>query len=220
VLRRPSLRPQLNQIRLWVRQGRTDAWIAHKLDVPIEQLNQFKREQGLDVEPSKEPESALEPESATAPEPERVDEDLGDLGIHEPEAHDELEELERGPAPEETAVDEEDELPLHLDARLETSDEDDAEPVRPPRRRRGRRGGRRRSARAGDALRLEGTFDHGDEGYGLWLDPAIADSDVYSRHWAGQRAVEVTVDADAITIRRARTAGADERLRDDDITES
>ena len=28
------LRSQLNQIRAWVRQGRTDAWIAHQLDVP------------------------------------------------------------------------------------------------------------------------------------------------------------------------------------------
>ena len=30
---RRSLKPQLNQIRAWVRQGRTDAWIAHQLEV-------------------------------------------------------------------------------------------------------------------------------------------------------------------------------------------
>ena len=30
---RKPLRSQLNQIRAWVRQGRTDAWIAHQLDV-------------------------------------------------------------------------------------------------------------------------------------------------------------------------------------------
>ena len=46
--RQPSLRSQLNQIRLWVRQGRTDAWIAHKLDISIEELTRFKREHQLD----------------------------------------------------------------------------------------------------------------------------------------------------------------------------
>src|SRR6266480_3334598 len=49
-LRRPSLRSQLNQIRLWVRQGRTDAWIAHKLDFSIDQLERFKRDHDLEGE--------------------------------------------------------------------------------------------------------------------------------------------------------------------------
>src|SRR3954469_9538130 len=44
---RRSLRPQLNQIRGWVRQGRTDAWIAHQLEVTVQQIQSFKREQGL-----------------------------------------------------------------------------------------------------------------------------------------------------------------------------
>src|SRR3712207_736636 len=48
---RRSLRPQLNQIRTWVRQGRTDAWIAHTLQVTVQQLQSFKREQGLDGDP-------------------------------------------------------------------------------------------------------------------------------------------------------------------------
>src|SRR5881275_2998605 len=43
-----SLRPQLNQIRAWVRHGRTDAWIAHKLEVTVQQIEAFKREQGLE----------------------------------------------------------------------------------------------------------------------------------------------------------------------------
>ena len=46
--RQPSLRSQLNQIRLWVRQGRTDAWIAHQLEVTVQQIQAFKREQGLE----------------------------------------------------------------------------------------------------------------------------------------------------------------------------
>ena len=44
---RRSLRPQLNQIRTWVRQGRTDAWIAHQLEVTVQQIQGFKRENGL-----------------------------------------------------------------------------------------------------------------------------------------------------------------------------
>src|SRR3979411_201664 len=53
---RRSLRPQLNQIRGWVRQGRTDAWIAHQLEVTVQQIQAFKREQGL--EPGADPETA------------------------------------------------------------------------------------------------------------------------------------------------------------------
>jgi hypothetical protein len=41
---RRSLRPQLNQIRTWVRQGRTDAWIAHQLEVTVQQIAAFKKE--------------------------------------------------------------------------------------------------------------------------------------------------------------------------------
>ncbi|MDQ3630177.1 MAG: hypothetical protein M3417_02650, partial [Actinomycetota bacterium] len=44
---RRSLRPQLNQIRTWVQQGRTDAWIAHQLEVTVQQIDTFKRENEL-----------------------------------------------------------------------------------------------------------------------------------------------------------------------------
>src|SRR5271169_3726329 len=47
---RRSLRPELNRIRGWVRQGRTDAWIAHQLEVTVQQIQAFKREQALEVE--------------------------------------------------------------------------------------------------------------------------------------------------------------------------
>ncbi len=49
---------------------------------------------------------------------------------------------------------------------------------------------------------LEGTFDHGEEGYGLWLDPAIQDNPIYAEHWAGHRPIEVLVEEDRIVIRR------------------
>src|SRR4029453_8214338 len=44
---RKSLRPQLNQIRAWVRQGRTDAWIAHQLEVSASELREFRSQHDL-----------------------------------------------------------------------------------------------------------------------------------------------------------------------------
>src|SRR5947199_5495810 len=44
---RKSLRPNLNQIRAWVRQGRTDAWVAHQLEVTVRDIEQFKRQNEL-----------------------------------------------------------------------------------------------------------------------------------------------------------------------------
>src|SRR5438445_2529419 len=56
---RRSLRPELNRIRAWVRQGRTDAWIAHQLEVTVQQIQTFKREQGL--EPADDAEGSVQP---------------------------------------------------------------------------------------------------------------------------------------------------------------
>src|SRR6476469_3618645 len=44
---RRSLKPQLNQIRAWVRQGRTDAWIAHQLEVSATELREFRKQHGF-----------------------------------------------------------------------------------------------------------------------------------------------------------------------------
>jgi hypothetical protein len=83
----------------------------------------------------------------------------------------------------------------------EEQGEDEDTDERPGRRRRGRRGGRRTRRRGSGAL--EATFDHGEEGYGLWLDPAVQDDPVYAEYWAGHRPVEVTIEEDQIVIRRA-----------------
>ena len=63
---------------------------------------------------------------------------------------------------------------------------------------------------ARNARPLEGSFDHGEEGYGLWLDPAIQDNPIYAEHWAGHRPVEVTIEEDRIVIRRTSTGSDDE----------
>ncbi|MBD0283457.1 MAG: hypothetical protein ICV69_14885 [Thermoleophilaceae bacterium] len=177
--RRP-LKPQLNQIRTWVRQGRTDAWIAHQLEVSVGDIRAFKREH------------ELAPVDATGD---------GDGEAFAPGADAEEQDLRA----EDDAL-----VAAALEAELQ-AEEEEAEPEadeeeKPRRRRRGRRGGRGRRRRPAE---LEGTFDHGEEGYGLWLDPAVQDDPVYAEHWAGHRPVTVTVEPDRIVITRAGEEGAE-----------
>lgn len=175
MVRSRSLRPQLNQIRTWVRQGRTDAWIAHQLEVTVQQIQAFKRDQGL--EPADDTEGVV----STTDFDDEIDLRAEDDALIAAE----LEEAEARRAAEEQQEQEEQE------------DED-----RSGRRRR-RRGGRTRRRRRTSPATLEATFDHGEEGYGLWLDPAVQDDPVYAENWAGHRPVEVTIEEDQIVIRRS-----------------
>lgn len=207
--RQPSLRSQLNQIRLWVRQGRTDAWIAHKLDVSIDQLARFKQDHDLS-EGGSAPARPADPLSVPPPEPEADEEPDADEEPEEPEAPEEpepeVEEREVARPRSRPArrarpvadVDEAADEPAEADG---DGGDDEGRPGAARRsRRRGRRGGRGRRGRPNS---YEATFDHGDDGYGVWLDPAVVDNPLYAEHWAGHRAIKVTLDRDAITIRRA-----------------
>jgi hypothetical protein len=111
---RKSLKPQLNQIRAWARQGRTDAWIAHQLEVSTSQLRDFRKRHGLDAE-GEEPAS---------------DVDLRDEIEAEIEA-----ELD-------AAVDEDEDEDEDTDEADEDRESDDDDAPKPRRRR--RRGGRGR----------------------------------------------------------------------------
>jgi hypothetical protein len=173
----------LNRIRAWVRQGRTDAWIAHQLEVTVQQIQAFKREQGL--EPNGESEGV-----AAVDFDDEIDLRAEDDALIAAE-------LEAAAAAEQEAPDEDE-------------DEDDERPARRRRGRRGGRGGGRGKRKAGSPL--EATFDHGEEGYGLWLDPAVQDDPVYAEYWAGHRPVEVTIEEERIVIRRA---GGDDGEGDD-----
>jgi hypothetical protein len=174
---RKSLRPHLNQIRAWVRQGRTDAWVAHQLEVTVRDIEQFKRQNELvsDAEPTAG--------AVAADYPDEVDLRAEDDALIAAELEAAEVQAEREQAEGEGDDEEEDETPVRT-------------------RRRGRRGGRGRGGARGGGGPLEGTFDHGEEGYGLWLDPAIQDNPIYAEHWAGHRPVEVTVEEDRIVIRR------------------
>jgi hypothetical protein len=181
---RRSLKPELNKIRAWVRQGRTDAWIAHQLDVTVQQIETFKRD------------NDLAPEDGDAPA-EGFTEEV-DLRA----ADDALVAAELDAASEaEEAADEDEDEDGDEDESGDPEKSGDEASERPARgRRRGRRGGRGRRKGGGP---LEGTFDHGEEGYGLWLDPAVQDDPVYAEHWAGHRPITVTVEEDQIVIRRS-----------------
>jgi hypothetical protein len=170
---RRSLRPELNRIRGWVRQGRTDAWIAHQLEVTVQQIQAFKREQAL--EPGADPDTTV----ALVDFDDEIDLRAEDDALIAAE------------------------LDAEAAAVVESDpDEDGDEDGDKPKRRRGRRGGRatRTKRQAGP---LEATFDHGDEGIGLWLDPAVQDDPIYAESWAGHRSVEVLIEEDRIVIRRA-----------------
>jgi hypothetical protein len=169
VPRSRSLRPQLNQIRTWVRQGRTDAWIAHQLEVTVQQIQTFKEEQGL------------------------VPGDEADGVVPAPDYDDEID------------LRAEDDAAIAAElaaAEAEHADQDDEDEEKTARRRR-RRGGRGRRRRQPSPATFEATFDHGEEGYGLWLDPAVQDDPIYAESWAGHRPVEVTIEEEQIVIRRA-----------------
>ena len=187
---RRSLRPHLNQIRSWVRQGRTDAWIAHQLEVTVQQIQAFKREQGL--EPGGEDASGADVEIDL-----RAEDDAAIAAELEAEAERRAE--EEAKAAEEAA---QKAAEAEAEAAGEPAPEDgEAEDEKPKPKRSRSRGGRSRRRPAGKPL--EGTFDHGEEGYGLWLDPDVQDDPVYAEHWAGHRPVEVTIEEDQIVIKRA-----------------
>ena len=181
---RRSLRPELNRIRAWVRQGRTDAWIAHQLEVTVQQIQAFKREQGL--EPNGDPEAG-----AAVDFDDEIDLRAEDDALIAAE----LEAAEAQRAEE-----------------AEESEEDDEGDKAPAKRRRGRRGGGRRTTKR-KGRPIEATFDHGEEGYGLWLDPAVQDDPIYAEYWAGHRPVEVAIEEDQIIIRRV---GDDDEDDDND----
>src|ERR1700726_3329 len=135
---RKSLRPHLNQIRAWVRQGRTDAWVAHQLEVTVRDIEQFKRQNELVSD-----EDGAETVGA-GDYPEEIDLRAEDDALIAAE-------LEAAEAEAEPTGPDADDLD-------EDEDENGDERAVSRTRRRSRRGGRgRRSAR--NTAPLEGTFD-------------------------------------------------------------
>src|SRR6201991_932921 len=183
---RRSLKPQLNQIRAWVHQGRTDAWIAHQLEISATELREFRKQYELSPD----------------------DENAGSNDI---DLRDEIEaEIEAATAEEEA---EEAEFEDDGDEDGEGDGDGDGEGGGRPRkrRRRGRRGGRGRRKEY-EATFDHGE----DDGYGLWLDASVKDNPVYAEHWGGNRDVTVRIESDQIVIRRAGANGDGDDSDDDE----
>jgi hypothetical protein len=197
---RRSLRPELNRIRGWVRQGRTDAWIAHQLEVTVQQIQAFKREQALEAE--------ADPDTTVA-----ISDFDDEIDLR---AEDDALIAAELDAEAVAAAEAEAEAAAAAAAAAEQEEEQDEDGDK-PKRRRGRRGGSRTTRGKRKAVGpWEATFDHGDEGIGLWLDPAVQDDPVYAESWAGHRPVEVTIEEDQIVIRRAGAEDSEDASDSDD----
>jgi hypothetical protein len=151
--------------------------VAHQLEVTVQEIEQFKRQNELQGD-----EGPSDGVGTSVAYPEEIDLRAEDDELIAAELEAAME-AERAKA----------------EARAAEAESDEESAPAAPRRRRSRRGRRSSSRETGP---LEGTFDHGEEGYGLWLDPAIQDNPTYAEHWAGHRPVQVTVEEDQIVIRR------------------
>ena len=207
--RNASLKPQLNQIRAWVQEGATDIWIAHKLGSTPASISRFRRQHDLrrsDEAPGPaaatvtEAEVAESASEAPAKRTRRAKPAKADQAKPAAKPATRSRSKKAEPAAAEAAPEAEFTAPPEVVATADGHEAADGEPAK---RRRGRRGGRGR-ARGGDAtLELEGVFDHGEEGYGLWLDGAVRDAGVYRKHWQGHSDVVIRISPDEIVIRRA-----------------
>src|SRR4051794_21072861 len=150
IMARRSLRPHLNQIRGWVRQGRTDAWIAHQLEVTVKDIEAFKRQNELapDGEAADVPNLDFDDEIDLRAE----DDALIAKELEAAEAAREEEERRAAEEEERRAAEEEERRAAEEEARRaaraeegdDEDDERDGEESAPAGRRRGRRGGGRR----------------------------------------------------------------------------
>ena len=229
--RTAALKPQLNQIRTWAREGRTDAWIAYQLGTTSATVQEFRFEYGLDkgagapVEEPVTPELVVQTISFDSPPPLPPLEPAApaeEAAAAEPAGT----RRQRRSRPAKAA----DEAPA-VEAVAETPSEEepaaDGEPERAKRRRRrgGRGGGttapadgasaeapaarpepaerpsRARKPRA--AASYQGSVVAGAV---LVLDPAVTRSAAWRAHWADAPAFDVVVEDDQIVLRR-RPAG-------------
>ena len=188
---RRSLKPQLNQIRTWVRQGRTDAWIAHQLEVSVKDISAFKREHDL------------EPGEAAAGV---------DIDLHGPRVEEEEPDLR---AADEALV----AAALEAEAdEPEDEDEDEsrlrgAAPMTPTRTRTSRGAAVAGAGADGDAggpaSRSRAPSTTARRATASGSTPPCRTTPVYAEHWAGHRPVTVAIEPDRIVISRAgEDAGA------------
>jgi hypothetical protein len=221
--RTAALKPQLNQIRTWARDGRTDAWIAFQLGTTAATVQEFRSEHGLDKGGGNRAEEPVTPEfvvqtiSFDSPPPVLAEGPAAD----EPAPRTRRQRRSRtspsadGPARVEATADE---------SSAATGDDEPAERAK-RRRRRGGRGGasaaepasanEQSTAAETDAeekpvrsaakrrARTPASY-HGSvvAGAVIVLDPAVARSAAWRAHWADSPAFDVVIEDDQIVLRR------------------
>jgi hypothetical protein len=182
-----TLKPYLEEIRQWVEQGRTDIWIAHTLNSTPASISAFRSQHGILRRDAAEGRGAAVPPPVIPPDAPPEEQATKQRRRRTKKATGGVAPLS-GPLPE---------------AEAETVTTTAAAPAGEPAgdeasgRRRRRRGGRGRKQQSG----YEAVLDHGDEGYGFWLDGAVRDDPVFAEHWAGRRALLVRIEADQIVVR-------------------
>jgi hypothetical protein len=175
VTTKATLKPYLTEIRDWVAQGYTDVWIAHTLNSTPASISSFRSENGIlrrDVASE-----VQGPDVAPPVLPADAEEAAPEV---KPKRR---RRTTRKAEPEETPV--------------AVVEEDAGDGEGEPRKRR-RRGGRGRGKRLHT---YEAVLDHGDEGYGFWLDGSVRDDTLFLEHWGSRRALVVKIEADQIVIR-------------------
>ncbi|MEO9176323.1 MAG: hypothetical protein ABI317_12485 [Gaiellales bacterium] len=229
--RTAALKPQLNQIRTWAREGRTDAWIAYQLGTTSATVQEFRFEYGLDKGPGNPVEEPVTPEhvvqtiSFDSPPPLPPLEPSTASGDNDAPAPTRRQRRSRPAKVDEESLEVEVEIESGADPDIAVEGESD--PDRPKRRRRrgGRGGG---STVAGDATAASDPPAAPSEkpspaaarrkgrapasyrgsvvaGAVLVLDPAVTRSAAWRAHWADAPAFDVVVEDEQIVLRR-RTA--------------
>jgi hypothetical protein len=228
--RTAALKPQLNQIRTWARDGRTDAWIAFQLGTTALTVQEFRSEHGLDrgggntAEEPVTPEMVVQTISFDTPPP-------------APALPADAQETSEDAAPSRTRRQRRSRTPAGADATAKpaeaTPDTEtiiEGEPAERAKRRR-RRGGRGGAGATADAGATEQVAEQPPAvaepargaarrktrtpasyrgsvvaGAVIVLDPAITRSAAWRANWADAPAFDVVIDDEQIVLRRRTDA--------------
>jgi hypothetical protein len=230
--RTAALKPQLNQIRTWSRDGRTDAWIAFQLGTTALTVQEFRSEHGLGrgggntAEEPVTPETVVQTISFDTPPPAPAPEPDAETTDEAPPTRTRRQRRSRPVAGADATAPAVESAPASQ-ADVETSTTIiEGEPAERAKRRR-RRGGRGGAGASGDvALPQDATPDEPAAaepargaarrkartpasykgsvvaGAVIVLDPAITRSAAWRANWADAPGFDVVIDDEQIVLRR------------------
>jgi hypothetical protein len=219
--RTAALKPQLNQIRTWARDGRTDAWIAFQLGTTALTVQEFRSEHGLDrgggntAEEPVTPEMVVQTISFDSPPPPPAPPAEAPADDDAP-SRTRRQRRSRTPAaadaPAKPSVD-----PVEIESSTTIIEGEPAERAKRRRRRGGRGAGgttdagtteqaaEQPAAPARGAARRKAPYKGSVvAGAVIVLDPAITRSAAWRANWADAPGFDVVIDDEQIVLRRRR----------------